>query len=1751
MQRIAPSLVRISLTSTKIFPLKRSAKSSPIRSARFRAAWAVPFTNGITVITDAGPNPPAGVAPERQAGAVAGDGIYYVEGQFTPPGVSDYYFDINVADNAGNAFKFDNYWGFSNQQFNKARPTNDLLVSDYMQGQKFPALTGDARFIDAGPTENYYLTIQGGQNLGTNASTFDPATVDLWRILCRGPVPLSVLRLYAPTQARQIAAADVTADQNTTALNRSVAVANSSVIWAAPYAGLVTVGPGSITDSQAQLNLTTFLGEGGRLFISGRSIAFALSATGSQTNTFLTTELGANYGGEQEAPDNQILPSGNNFDVTVQNSAANNNLQFPFRSVPPVSVPEAATNTFLDANEAGEYDKINRFGGGDNPGTAGTDVLVGTTIPNGRVLPAYNIAGSIVGQRIEHDNRLKSFQSRVVFFGFGFEGVNRRYTIRNGVQVAVNARSRIAAQVRQYFKTGGISGQIVNNVTGQPIPGFLLRIEGPGGPYFVRTSSQESNVGTYEILGLPTGGYTVKPATDNGQPNGKSLNPGYVGSFASDPQGVFVSGPNTTAPVNFRVNPAPLGSVSGIATQSNGTFADRRDDTPLFNIRVLIRSKQPLLAGSLAQFPNGGRFAKVTTTDTGGRFAFADVPTGVDLEVIFNPNPGPLGDDGNDASGDVPVGSGIPPFTANPNIGRRKIPDAQRPQPINLPDANPFILNDGTPDTPADDPLQVDANGTFLTGGPILVPVGRTITGAVFLNQTPLNGATVQLTDISNRPAAQKLPTLFTQTGNNGNYSFFDIKAGTYQLTVTYKRPETGLVLTSTPIVVTITTADIIAPNIFLFKQDVTGLVTLNGGPIDAILPVTLINTATGAAVQTVQTAANGTYRFLDVPPGTYIVRTTRLGVTVDSVAFTVTQFNPATGTGGDAVAPTIALFARALSGRVTVNGAPTAGLTVQLLDSAGNPVPGRTTTSAADGTFTFNELPNTTFFVQTSVPGRNGTDIATSPPLSLQAGNQPNVELALFLHTLTGTVTLNGNPTGGVTIEVFQNGQLVAQTAAADDGTYQVDRLVVAPAGTVFQVRAVRTGAAGNIIDRTDFVNVVVRRGETLQGQPPYTTPVPNLELASQIISGRVTLNGEPVVGVRVELVQNNQVIAAVNSAANGVYTFTDIGSGTFTVRTAARGDKVSLTVTVTRGNNVLNADLKLFLQTIRGRVFLNTAPLPGAQIILGLNGQGVRRTVTDASGIYTFTDIPAGIYQVQATSNGEIVRTAPFRVERGRNTIAPQIVIVLQQIIGRVTLNGRVAPNAQVELNFGSRRVQTVRTDAKGIFTFNNVRAFTYTVTARVASGLSASKSVTIARGSGRTIVLLDIRSQSIRGRVLVDGRPQAGQNVELFKGSQGIQRVQTDKGGVYTFEGVAAGTYTVRVIFNGVTQTKTATITGAQGATLDDFNFRTQSITGSVSFRGGPAVNAVVQLLSNGASDAAAAVRVGRDGKYTFEGVQPGVYVVAATLSGGGQSATGQSAPFRVALTQNVTVPTIVLTLTPTDPPAPGNEDFVPGQSYQISVPYADSAAPNATTTVGRAFTIPPIAADGTVNYVLSRYNPLTSSYVMLDVNSVIQRGEGFALQPKNAGVSINKPAFDRTRIPTAATEFSFTLRRDPSDRSRNAGFNMIGFPFDPARFDAASIQNATVITPGGQSFRGLAAAQAAGIVNAQVTTLGGGDQPIVVTDLKPFAGYFIQTFVDNVRIVIRPVATPTDPVDPIDPTDPNNPVDPNNPIDPTTP
>ena len=215
--------------------------------------------------------------------------------------------------------------------------------------------------------------------------------------------------------------------------------------------------------------------------------------------------------------------------------------------------------------------------------------------------------------------------------------------------------------------------------------------------------------------------------------------------------------------------------------------------------------------------------------------------------------------------------------------------------------------------------------------------------------------------------------------------------------------------------------------------------------------------------------------------------------------------------------------------------------------------------------------------------------------------------------------------------------------------------------------------------------------------------------------------------------------------------------------------------------------------------------------------------------------------------------------------------------------------------------------------------------------------------------------------------------------------------------------------------------------------------------------------------------------------------------------------------------------------------GADEFLVGQTYLISLPYMDSAAINATTTPLKAFTVPPVSTDAsgntTVNYELRRFNAATQQYEVLTNSSVLRRGEGYVLQPITRGTRILRPSDDPTRVPLSAsiTEFPIQLTRNASSTGGDNGFNLIGFPFDPARVQTIDFLNSKVIV-NGTTFNNVAAAVAAGKIGNRLFVIDPSTGGLVLkgdTIMEPFGGYFCRIFDNNVTLVLQaatPITTP---------------------------
>lgn len=809
-------------------------------------------------VFDDGPRSQGG--NELQANAIKGDGIYYAQASITAVDASgkplegDYYLDLITTDRAGNSLTYDHVYGFSTRPFRKSEGVNLLYVSDYTVGQTFPATLLNGPFADAGgrtqdvpvPIESYWLLNPGGivgggttpglgiasqdiafptSALPADQTTFSPpdtylptgrtdfstfglaaTSTDIWRILSRGELPIEVLRLYSPQLQQQL---DPNADPDNDSVpgpfadsTRPVTVAETAVLWSSPYTGSVFSGPGTIFDVEAQRRLTDFLTNGGRLFMSGQDIIFALSNAGTVTNPFLQQELRADWDNETP-PGDEGRPT---FGFTLGGNAGdpfivNRDFYFFEERDPPTAlhVPynpaDNGKDSYWDAADNDFFLDIIK------PVAKGTNEDIVT-------LYEYGNAG-IGGQRIEKRERGQGFTSRVVFFGFGLEMINREYTKATKLAPVRNHRAKVADNIANYLRTGRVSGRVINAATNVPIPNFLVQVADPTtrNRFFLTRTDENGN---YEIAGIPSrdGFYRVSPAVFNDATTGefRSLNPGFFANnsiFAV----VTVLGGRNSDDVNFRVNPSPPSTVTGRAISDRGTFAVDDDDDPDIevapNVPVLLRTPAGVILPPSNRFPAGGPFAILEQTDASGRFVFQGVPSDLPFEIVFNPRPQRSDGSGKIIdNGDIPPGTGIifnnttSQIRPNPNFGRRVIPvdpayNGPRP---------PGVLGTGA--------TLLVTTGTTLDIGDIPIPLaGSTVSGRVLRNGVAVSGAKVEL--ILNGVVTQT-----ATTGTDGRYSFDNVQPGSY--TVRASLVDRGTTISGQAAVTVTRGNNVVVPNITL-----------------------------------------------------------------------------------------------------------------------------------------------------------------------------------------------------------------------------------------------------------------------------------------------------------------------------------------------------------------------------------------------------------------------------------------------------------------------------------------------------------------------------------------------------------------------------------------------------------------------------------------------------------------------------------------------------------------------------------------------------------------------------------------------------------------------------------------------------------------------------------------------------------------------------------------------------------------------
>lgn len=481
-----------------------------------------------------------------------------------------------------------------------------------------------------------------------------------------------------------------------------------------------------------------------------------------------------------------------------------------------------------------------------------------------------------------------------------------------------------------------------------------------------------------------------------------------------------------------------------------------------------------------------------------------------------------------------------------------------------------------------------------------------------------LSGVMVTLVDGSGNVVAT------TTTDASGNYNFPGLTDGTYTVKVDTTGKLAGLEQTedpsgaknsqSTPITFTRNDPDVTNVNFgYVPDYSIAGNVYRDSNRSESKdatetvfqgVTVNLVD-ASGNVVATTTTDADGNYSFSKLPAGDYTVKVVKDGAIKD-----MDQTEDPDGTkdnasgkisiGADNPTQTGVNFGynpnNTIKGSVyrddnrssSRDGSEEGyqGQTVQLLDQDGNVV--ATTTTAADGSYSFEHLPDGTYSVKAVKDGAltdteqtedpDGTKDNASEPITLDPTQSVKEGVNFGYvpdYSLSGTIYRDGNrsashdstenPYAGVTVNLLDSaGNVVATTTTDANGAYSFSKL---PAGD-YRVKVDTTG--------------------TLKGLDQTEDP----DGVADSTSGTISLNNtnRTQSGVNFGYIENNSISGTIfrDEARNGVKDPSD-----------PRFPSVKVT-------------------------------------LIDENGNVVETTATDSNGAYKFSHLPDGKYRVKVDTTG-----------------------------------------------------------------------------------------------------------------------------------------------------------------------------------------------------------------------------------------------------------------------------------------------------------------------------------------------------------------------------------------------------------------------------------------------------------------------------------------------------------------------------------
>ena len=802
-------------------------------------------------------------------------------------------------------------------------------------------------------------------------------------------------------------------------------------------------------------------------------------------------------------------------------------------------------------------------------------------------------------------------------------------------------------------------------------------------------------------------------------------------------------------------------------------------------------------------------------------------------------------------------------------------------------------------------------------------------------------GVTVDLLDASGNVVAT------TTTDAHGAYAFTNLEEGTYKVRVRKEGPIADLVQTEDPDGtkdnssgdITLELNDPIKENVnfgYISDNSISGTIyrddnrsnSHNGGEAGYPAQTVQLLDKDGQVIATTTTDANGNYSFDNLPDGTYSVKVVKDGALTDleqtedpdgtkdsaSEPIVLNEDNPTKKNVNFGYVPDYFIKGTIYrdgnrSGALDAGEKLYEGVTVNLVDADGTVV--ATTTTDADGSYSFDKLPAGTYSVTVVQDGpiagleQTGDPDATkdnaSEPITLNNDNPSTTDVNFGYiadNSLSGTVyrddSRNGDQDGtepgysGVTVQLLDaSGNVVATTTTDANGTYSFSKL---PDGT-YSVKVVKDGELADTEQTEDPDATKDNASEpvTLGEDNPSKDHIDFGYVPDYSIHGLVYRDGDRneahgatekgYANQTVELRdKDGKVVATTTTDANGAYSFSKLPAGDYTVKVVKDGALTDLDQTEDPDSTKDSASGVISLSndprtetdvnfgyiannSINGTIYRDgdrdgrkgdtEGRYSGVTVqLLDASGNVVATTTTDKDGKYSFEHLPDGTYSVTVVKDGALADADQTGDPDNKLDNASQPITLDEDNPTKGDVDFGYVPNNTITgtvyrddnrdkmidgdepglervsvqlLDEDGNVLQTLDTAADGTYAFQHLPDGTYTVKVVRSSAIKDydqtedpdatvdDTSAVYTMGPGHSLQenvnFGYVPDYSIAGRVYRDSDKSGsytdgeetfgGVTVDLLdKDGNVVGTTTTDADGTYSFSKLPAGTYRVKV-------------------------------------------------------------------------------------------------------------------------------------------------------------------------------------------------------------------------------------------------------------------------------------------------------------------------------------------------------------------